>query len=117
VRLGYNLYKVNNEIASVYGCCTSQSQWFALAGGLLGRPRIPTTSQERVMVNSIPALKTNEALLKKLSSAAARQLTSGEIFEQRVSFVFGSIDSKSGITRERVRQVIREQEGGAEGAK
>lgn len=63
------------------------------------------------MDNSATILRTDPNLLKALEKAASKKLTPSEIFEQRVSFVFGSIDSKSGITRERVKQVIRDQEG------
>jgi hypothetical protein len=38
-------------------------------------------------------------------------MTAGDLLEQRVSFVYGSIDAASGVTRERVRQLILQQEG------
>ena len=69
------------------------------------------------MVNLIPALKTDAALLKALQDTPARQLTAGELFEQRVSFVYGFVDSKSDITRDRVRQVISDHEGKSEPTK
>lgn len=56
-------------------------------------------------------LKTDPALLNKLKGAAARKSSQDEIFEQRVSFVFGSMKENSGVTRERVRRVILEQDG------
>ena len=42
--------------------------------------------------------------------AAAKKAKPSELHEQRVSFVYGSLDSKSNITREHIRQVIDERE-------
>ncbi len=56
-------------------------------------------------------LRTDNALLDALRNAASRKQTAGEIQEQRVSFVFGSLDKDSGVTKDRIRQVIAEQEG------
>jgi SpoU rRNA methylase family enzyme len=69
------------------------------------------------MGNNIAALKSDASLLEALHKAATRRLTPEEVFEQRVSFVFGSIDSDSSITREQVKQVISEQEGGEVGGR
>lgn len=66
------------------------------------------------MNNVLLGLKTNEDLLNKLQQAATRKPSPNDILEQRVSFVFGSIKPSSGVTRERVRQVIIEQDGGVE---
>lgn len=56
-------------------------------------------------------LKTNTGLLDALKVATAKKTSSKELLEQRVSFVYGSLKSKSGVTRDQVRQVIVEQEG------
>lgn len=69
------------------------------------------------MGNNIAALKSDASLLEALHKAVTRRLTPEEVFEQRVSFVFGSIDSDSSITREQVKQVISEQEGGEVGGR
>ena len=63
------------------------------------------------MGNNVPDLKTNVGLLEALEKAASRRLTSSEMLEQRVSFVFGSMDSDSDVTRQHIKQVIVEQEG------
>ncbi len=63
----------------------------------------------------ILSLKTNEALLSKLKHAASHKPSSAEILDQRVSFVFGLLKPDSGMTREQVRKVIVDQEGGTRG--
>jgi len=63
------------------------------------------------MVEAIQELRSSSKLLRALESAALRHPTRDELFEQRVSFVYGSMDSKSGVTREMVRQLILNQEG------
>lgn len=54
-------------------------------------------------------LKTDQSLLDALSILASRPLTAEEIEQQRVSFIMGTV--KSGVTRERVKEVIAEQAG------
>ena len=68
------------------------------------------------MENGFLALKTDPKLLEKIKSASAHKQSAKEMFEQRVSFVFGSMPRESGITREQVRQVIIDQDGRAAGA-
>lgn len=65
------------------------------------------------MGNEAIQLKTNSALLEALKKAASKKPTAKEVSEQRVSFVFGSLDSKSSVTKEKIRQVIADQEGQA----
>jgi hypothetical protein len=68
------------------------------------------------MNESLLSLKTSEKLLDAVRAASRRKMTSDEILEQRVSFVYGSMDAASAVTRDRVRQMILDQEG-ATGAK
>ena len=68
------------------------------------------------MVRNVLDLKTNQDLLCALEKAAHRKQTADEILEQRVSFVYGSVGSENGVTREQVRMLILGQEG-AQGAK
>jgi SpoU rRNA methylase family enzyme len=68
------------------------------------------------MSDTFLGLKTNATLLNKLQQAASHKPSPSEILEQRVSFAFSSMKPSSGVTRERVRQVILEQDGGAVGA-
>ena len=56
-------------------------------------------------------LKTKESTLRALKKAARRRLTPDEIQKQRVSFVMGSLDAKSPITREKVERLLAEQRG------
>lgn len=67
-----------------------------------------------MIMDKVLALKTNELLWAKIHGLSIKQLTEKEIFEQRVSFVYGSIDKDSTITRELVRSVVRNQVGLAE---
>ena len=58
------------------------------------------------------SLKTDPSLLAKVRHAAERKLTTSELVEQRVSFVYGSMGGDmSGMTKDHVRQVILEQGG------
>jgi hypothetical protein len=63
--------------------------------------------------DSLLTLKTNQKLLSAVERAASRKMTSEELREQRVSFVYGSMDSSSSVTRDRVRQMLLDQEGAA----
>lgn len=56
------------------------------------------------MGEAIERLKTNETLLRELRGA--KKPTPEQLKEQRVSFVYGSLDSKSPITREQVRRAL-----------
>lgn len=56
-------------------------------------------------------LKTDDKLLKRLSKAASEPVTKDEIAKQRVSFVYGNLPKDSTITRERVAEKIRMNEG------
>ena len=67
------------------------------------------------MVHSFFELKTSPSLLQALERATTRQPTRDELFEQRVSFVYGSVDSKSSVTREQVRHILNHE--GASGAR
>lgn len=55
--------------------------------------------------------KSNGALLSQLKQAAKRTLTPHEVFEQRVSFAYSSLDSKSNVTKDGVRKQLKEQMG------
>jgi hypothetical protein len=57
------------------------------------------------------SLKTDETLLRRLRAAASAPLTAEEIDRQRVSFIVGTLKSTSGVTRDRVRDVLKKQEG------
>jgi hypothetical protein len=70
-----------------------------------------------VPMNHINDLKSDGKLLSALSRAAATPISAKELFQQRVSFVYGSLDSKSGVTKERIGEIIRGMSGGGEAPK
>ncbi len=59
---------------------------------------------KRVMGDEIVRLKTDAALMQKLRES--REPTAAEVKEQRVSFVYGSLDFESSVTREQVRRML-----------
>lgn len=52
------------------------------------------------------ALKTDRRMLESIQRAAAKHVTAEELLAQRVSFVYGSMDNKSNVSKDRVRDVI-----------
>jgi hypothetical protein len=60
-------------------------------------------------MNIISNFTTDKRLLDAVK-AAPEKLSPHELFEQKVSFVFGSIDRNS-MTKERVREVMLVQAG------
>lgn len=50
--------------------------------------------------------QTDSTLLGSLLQAAARPISSDEVAAQRVSFAFGTLDKDSGVSKDRVREVI-----------
>jgi hypothetical protein len=56
-------------------------------------------------------LKTRESLLAALRSASRREPTAEEIEKQRVSFILGSLKEKNTMSREKVVELLRKQEG------
>lgn len=63
------------------------------------------------MGNEVLGLKTDEDLLKALREALSHKPTAEEIEEQRVSFVYGSLSSKSSVTRDQVRHFVADRDG------
>lgn len=55
-------------------------------------------------LNEIRELKTDKSVLRRLERGKAP--SPAEVKEQRVSFVYGSLDSKSTMTREQVRKLV-----------
>ena len=64
------------------------------------------------MGNEVTTLKTSQGLLDALRQASNTQRSAAEICEQRISFVYGSIDVDSGVTRAQVKEVLLRQVGG-----
>jgi hypothetical protein len=56
-------------------------------------------------------LKTSDALLEKLRRATRVELSEDEIRRQRVSYVFGAINSNDDVTKEKVEEILARHEG------
>ena len=59
----------------------------------------------------IATLKTNARLIERLQESASKPVTKEELARQRVSFVYGNLPADSTITRERVAEKIKMNEG------
>lgn len=56
-------------------------------------------------------LKTRSTLLVALRQATTRRLSASEMHKQKISFIMGSTDAKSGVTRSRIEEVLASAEG------
>jgi len=56
-------------------------------------------------------LKTSESLLRALRRAAIGEPTAEELREQRISFIMASLARKSNVTRDRIIEVLKDQQG------
>lgn len=61
--------------------------------------------------NMIASLKTDADLIRRLQESASKPVSKEELARQRVSFVYGNLPSNSTITRDRVAERIKENEG------
>ena len=57
-------------------------------------------------------LKTKPSLIDALKSAAQKPISADEMQQQRVSFIMGTLKDSSTVTREQVRKVLSQQDGG-----
>ena len=55
--------------------------------------------------------KTDGALIRRMRESAKKPITKEELERQRVSFVYGNLPDKSEITREKVAERIKRNEG------
>lgn len=60
---------------------------------------------------SLSRYQTPSSLLDALRESVGKRLSPEELSEQRVSFVYGSLDSESNVTKEEVRKIISNQGG------
>lgn len=65
---------------------------------------------ERILATTAVA-SGHEKLLGELRRAAKRKMSSQEIFEQEVSYVYGNMPSGSKLTKDDVRQYLRARRG------
>ncbi len=56
-------------------------------------------------------LKDDKELLSALRRASTYRPTAEELARQRVSFILGSLGDSSGVTRDRIQEVLAEREG------
>jgi hypothetical protein len=56
-------------------------------------------------------LKTSDDLLEKLRRATRVELSEDAIRRQRVSYVFGAINSSDDVTKEKVEEILARHEG------
>ncbi|MBV8045876.1 MAG: hypothetical protein JO171_01900 [Paludibacterium sp.] len=64
------------------------------------------------MKDALLNLKTSQQLVQALENAAQRKPSVGELFEQRVSFVYSSMGSNTGVTRDRVKELVLQHSKG-----
>ena len=57
------------------------------------------------------ALQTDSRLLAKLKESAGAPMTADEIHRQRVSYVMGTLNADSTLTREKVEALLLAKEG------
>jgi len=62
-------------------------------------------------MNKLKEIKTSKELLDALVNASSKKQSATEVNEQRVSFIYGSMDHKSGLTRSRIQEILTEQQG------
>jgi len=63
------------------------------------------------MSSNLESLKIDPALLSRLTRDTGRRLTRAELDEQRVSFVYGSVGAKLGLSREQVKRALMAHRG------
>ena len=56
-------------------------------------------------------LKTKPSLLDALRAAAQEKIPADELRKQRVSFIMGSLNDASMVTRAKITEVLAKQEG------
>lgn len=62
-------------------------------------------------LDSLTSLRTDAGLLDRVRLTPNRR-SQNELFEQKVSFVYGSLSKDNNVTKAEVRKVILEQAGG-----
>jgi hypothetical protein len=60
------------------------------------------------MGNNLLKSKTDESLLDALAKSVKQKRTSEEAEAQKVSFIFSAMDKESGVTKQRIREVLAE---------
>ena len=58
-------------------------------------------------MGDLQKLHTDPNLLSRLMTGAASKRSAAELEEQRVSFIFGAINSESEATKDEIRDLVR----------
>jgi hypothetical protein len=61
--------------------------------------------------DAVTSLKTNESTLRALRAASEHPPGAAEVKKQRISFIMGSLNKESAVTRAKVVELLAEQEG------
>ena len=64
-----------------------------------------------MLIPKIKLTAEEEAAIERMKQASKRRMTREEIMEQRISWVYGNLGSKSKLSREEVERLVRAQEG------
>ncbi len=59
----------------------------------------------------MPDIQTDRRLLQRLKEMAGKPMTAEEIHTQRVSFVMGTLESDSTLTRDEVERMLLQRDG------
>ncbi len=64
------------------------------------------------MTNDITELKTDSRLLETLKKASvkSKEMTAEELKEQRASFIYGSLSSKSSVSKAQIKKFLEEHD-------
>ena len=58
-----------------------------------------------------PPLPEHRALVERIRKTPLKRLTSDEVFEREVSFVYGNLPVRSPLSKNDVRRILREERG------
>jgi len=64
------------------------------------------------MADAVLSPRGDQHVLDMLRAAAQQKQTPAELFEQRVSFVYSAMSERSGVSREKVRQLVSAHDAG-----
>jgi hypothetical protein len=62
-------------------------------------------------MDSLQSLKMSPKVQSAVQRATTRRMTPEDLLEQKVSYVYGMLDSANTLTRDQVREMLLEQTG------
>ena len=72
---------------------------------------LPIPTSRSPILARRPTSSLHRKALDLAEKARGRKMTSREIFEQKVSFVYGNLPDRSDLSKAQVRQFLREHRG------